>query len=55
MHTQSDSHTDTHSTASQTAFEVGTDIAKVFNDELYRGCIVDVDADADSGGVLYSV
>ena len=30
-------------------------IDKDFNGELYRGCIVDVDEDADNGGVLYSV
>ena len=55
MHTQSDTHTHTHSTAPQTVFEVGTDIAKDFNGELYHGCIVGVDEDADSGGILYSV
>ena len=55
MHTQSDTHTHTHSTASQTVLEVGTGITKDFNGELYRGCIVDVDEDVDSGGVLYSV
>ena len=30
-------------------------ISKDFNGELYRGCIVDVDKDADNGGILYSV
>ena len=30
-------------------------IAKDFNGDLYRGCIVDVDEDADNCGLLYSV
>ena len=30
-------------------------IARDLNGELYRGCIVDVDEDAENGGVLYSV
>ena len=44
-----------HPLNSQTVFEVGTDIAKLFYGELHRGFIVDVDEDADNGDVLYSV
>ena len=40
---------------SQIVFEIGTDVAKDFDGELYRGGIVDVDEDVDNGGVLYSV
>ena len=44
-----------HPLNSQTVFEVNTDIVKVFDDELYRVFIVDVDEDVDNGDVLYFV
>ena len=36
-------------------YEVGTDISKVFDGEIYRDFIVDVNEGVDDGGVLYSV
>ena len=36
-------------------FEVGVDVAKVFNGKLYRGFILDIDEDAEGGDILYHI
>ena len=36
-------------------YEVGTEVTKLFDGELYRVFTVDVDEDAESGDVLYFV
>ena len=34
---------------------MGTDVAKVFGSELFRGFILDIDSDEDDGTVLYTI
>ena len=54
-HAHAHTHALAHHSQEESRFAVGTDVAKVFDNELYRGFIVDIDSDEDDGTVLYKI